>query len=261
MNAGSEFKIDLMEEFPHLDRAPIVEAVIHWRARGRKELQRDGLSDELKSKSGYPTVKTQKEVQLEAEIGPQGASQAQRAHWHGLRLESADSRNIAQFTRNGFVFSRLAPYEDWNRFAEEATRLWQVHVEIAEPVGIERLGVRFINRISPIQLSEVDETLALAPRCPGSLALPIQEFLHRSRFNVPKTPYNISIIQTTQPAGATEIGEIGLILDIDVFTTSTIEMNNQDIDSRLADMRWLKNKAFFNLMTPQAIDQFKGPES
>ena len=35
--SGNVFKIDLSESFEHLPNAPIVEAVIHWRARAEKK--------------------------------------------------------------------------------------------------------------------------------------------------------------------------------------------------------------------------------
>ncbi len=158
MNARPLFKIDLSERFPHLARAPIVEAVIHWRARSEEKLKRDELRQQLVSAlADYPTVKTQHELHLESALGPDGAAVSRRDEWHGFRLESADGRNIAQFTRNGFVFSRVTPYEDWDRFAAEAKRLWQIYVELAKPSEIERLGVRFINRIVPADLNKLDD--------------------------------------------------------------------------------------------------------
>ncbi|MBU0719062.1 MAG: TIGR04255 family protein [Planctomycetes bacterium] len=258
MSLARQFAIDLNESFPHLARAPIVEAVIHWRARGEKALEPGKLLQELKERlPDYPTALPQQEVQLEAQIGPAGAAQAQRARWHGFRLESTDRRYIAQFTRNGFVFSRVTPYEDWDRFLGEAKRLWQIHVELTEPSEIERLGVRFINRVVPVELHKLAEILTLPPQSPGSLTLPIGEFLHRSVYTVPGHPYSVNVIQTSQPPAPPETDAVGLILDIDVFTTATIEPNAAALDARLAEMRWLKNKTFYSLLTPQTIERFK----
>ncbi len=258
MNARPTFTIDSQEAFPHLPGAPIVEAVIHWRARAEKTLERAKLLEEIKARlPDYPTVQLQQEVQFEAQIGTEGASGAQRARWAGFRFESADRRYIAQFTRNGFVFSRVRPYEDWDRFAAEAKRLWQIHVELTEPSEIERLGVRFINRIVPVELDKLGEILTLPPRSPGSLMLPIGEFLHRSLFAVPGQPYRVNVIQASQPSAPPETDALGLILDIDVFTTATIERDPATLDARLAEMRWLKNKTFYSLLTPQTIERFK----
>ena len=261
MNARPTFTIDPAEEFPHLDRAPIVEAVIHWRARSEKSLGREDLLEQLKAKlPDYPNVQSQQEVQLEAQIGPQGAAQAQRARWHGFRFESTDRRYIAQFTRNGFVFSRVTPYEDWDHFVAEAKRLWQIHLDLAEPSEIERLGVRFINRIVPVDLGKLDEILTLPPQSPGGLALPIGEFLHRSLFDVPTHAYRVHVIQTSQPPAPPE-NSPGLIIDIDVSTTTTTELDDAAIDERLVEMRWLKNKTFYALLKDETIERFKETKS
>lgn len=255
MSRVPRLAIDTSESFPHLPGAPIVEAVIHWRARSGKDLQ--GLEAPLRqalAAANYPTMQTQRELQFKAEVGQDGASQSHTDQWLGFRFTSDDGRQIAQFTRNGFVFSRMAPYENWDRFSTEAKRLWKIHADHAVPVEIERLGVRFINRIAPIELNELDRILTLAPGRPRALPLPIQEFLHRTLFAVPGHPYTVNVNQTTSPP-ATE--GPGLILDIDVFTTETMEIDEIAVDHRLSEMRWLKNRAFFSLLTPEAIDRFK----
>lgn len=159
--------------------------------------------------------------------------------------------------RSGFVFSRVKPYENWKAFSDEARRLWQVYANFTEPSEVERLGVRFINRITSVDLSQIDETMELPPRSPGTLTVPIKGFLHRSLFNVPGYPYNVNVIQTTQPPISPESDSLGLILDIDVFTTGTVEMDEQATSDRLSEMRWLKNKMFYSLLTPQTIDRYK----
>jgi len=258
MSIRRGFKIDLSERFPHLAGAPIVEAVIHWRGRSEKELPREEWLEQLKVKlPDYPIVQPQQELQLEAQLGPDGAAQAQRTRWLGFRLESADRRYIAQFTRNGFVFSRVAPYENWDSFAAEAKRLWKIHLELAGPAEIERLGVRFINRIVPVELDKLHEILMQPPESPAALGLPIGEFLHRNLLSVPGYPYRVNAIQTSQPPVPPETDAIGLILDIDVFTTQTTELNAAVVDHQLAEMRWLKNKAFFSLLTKKTIERFE----
>jgi len=257
VNTRHTFQIDLSEHFPHLARAPIVEAVIHWRARSDKTLQREALLDQLKARlPDYPTVNAQHELQLKATFGPERAAHAQSTQWEGFRLESADSRHIAQFTRNGFVFSRLTPYEDWSRFATEAKRLWRIHVELTEPSEIERLGVRFINRIVPVDLDKLGDVLTLPPRYPGDMDIPFQQFLHQTLFDVAGHPYSINVIQTSQPPTPPD-NPLGLIIDIDVFSRTTIDLNDTVVDQRLTEMRCLKNKVFFALITQKALAQFQ----
>lgn len=109
------FKIDLSESFDNLSQAPIVEAVIHWRARHGKKVEPEQLLSVLKEKlPDYPYAQQQQELELEAQMRPGGSAVHQQHMWHGFRFESEDRLYVAQFTRNGLVFSRLKPYEDWD---------------------------------------------------------------------------------------------------------------------------------------------------
>ena len=49
MAAPERFHFNLDEEFPHLPSAPIVEAVIHWRARAEKQWDADSLRNNSSS--------------------------------------------------------------------------------------------------------------------------------------------------------------------------------------------------------------------
>ena len=128
MTQPYKFQINLNEEFENLPNAPIVEAVIHWRARAGKDLEQNVFQDELEnSLPNYSQPQPQRLVEMHAEIGPSGSGLQQHDEWHGFRLETADKLQVAQFTRDGFVFSRLKPYENWAQFEAEAKRLWNIY--------------------------------------------------------------------------------------------------------------------------------------
>ena len=178
----------------------------------------------------------------------------QHHNWLGFRFEDADRLHVAQFTRNGFVFSRLKPYEDWEKFQAEARRLWCIYRELAEPSEVQRLGVRFINFIS-VEPKDVATLLTLPPRSPGAVTLPISAFLHQTMFNIPDHPYELNVVQTLQPPAPPERESFGLILDLDVGTTRVIQFD--EMDNGLLHMQWIKNKAFFSLLTETALERFR----
>ncbi|NMC21715.1 MAG: TIGR04255 family protein [Thermogutta sp.] len=261
MSLSDPLKIDPEERFPRLARAPIVEAVIHWQARAEAALDREALEAYLRERlPEYPLLRPQHEVRLEHELGPSASAIRRSESWQGFRLFSKDERQVAQFTRNGFVFSRLAPYEGWDSFAEEAKRLYRIHAEIAKPSEIERLGVRFINRIVPFDPDSAADYLTVPPSSPQAFRLPIREFLHQSLFDVPNHPYNLNVVQTVQPAPMPHAEGMALILDIDVFTTKPLDLNENTLDQGLTEMRWLKNKAFFTLVTDKVRERCNRPE-
>ncbi|MFL5245107.1 MAG: TIGR04255 family protein [Gemmataceae bacterium] len=253
------FNMDLSKQFPHLAAAPIVEAVIQWNARAQLPFEPDALQKRLESLlPGYPNREPQYHHEflfqgLVAENQPQSTSSHQGG-WHGFRVSTADKHYIAQITRDGLVLSRLHPYEDWQRFSAEALRVWKVYLQLAAPSEVQRLGVRFINRIASARIDTLNEYLNEPPTCP----MPLKDFLYQSTYEVPGQPFLIRVVKTMQAgiSGASE--ESGLILDIDVGTTKAIACDEEALREPLSKMRWLKNKFFFDLLTDSAIESFKG---
>lgn len=254
-------KIDVTETFQHLEHAPIVEAVIEIRTRVESPWEESALRDQLKARlPGYPKVFSQNEFRHELKVKG-GQPPEQLFHdlgWRGLRLQSADGRYIAQFNRDGFVFSRLHPYESWDQFKGEAIRLWKVYGEFAKSQEVQRLGVRFINRIAlPVGEVRLEDYLRVPPQPPGELDLQIMSYFHQDSLSVNGHPYAISIVKTVQPPQGSESDGGGLILDIDVFTTKPFDQRADAIDKRLAEMRWLKNKVFYSSLTKGALEVLK----
>lgn len=253
----TKLTINISERFQHLPRAPIVEAVIDIRARAVTALEEALVKPQLEAKlSGYQFLGSQREIEhgftLEGDKPP--GLMIRDLGWKGLRFQSADKKHIAQFNRDGFVFSRLEPYESWEQLYEEGMRLWSVYIELAQPVEVHRIGLRYINRIQlPPDELRYEDYLEPAPMPPKGLDVPFHGFLHQDTIAVSGHPYAINVIRTIQPPGAPGIQGLGLILDIDAFTTQGFELDEALLEQRLLEMRWLKNKVFFGSVTPNAL--------
>ena len=253
------FQFNLDEQFPHLPSAPVVEAVVHWRARAKEPWEPDSLCEQLVQRlPDYPNCQPQHEMQFEAQfVGDDSATHRREVRLLGFRLISADGRYIVQFNRNGLVFSRLEPYNDWDTFSNEGLRIWTIFLELASPAEIQRLGVRFVNRIPLRKRTLLGRYLSKPPKCLEPLGLPMSRFLYQSIHDVPGHPFQINVTQTIQPPKPPHTEELGLILDIDVFTTQAFDCDQEILKSNLAMMRWLKDKAFFSLLKPKAIQSFQ----
>ncbi len=243
------FQIDLSERFPHLPSAPVVEAVIHWQARAGRTLSLANLQENLTERlPDYPNREPQHLLRFAAH----GSIASQNSDWYGMRVSDPEKRYIAQFTRDGLVFSRLAPYNDWTTFSREARRCWSIFVELAAPSEIQRLGVRFINKISSANLDNLGDYLREPPSRPSNL--PLNGFWYQSSFKVPNRSFEIRVGKMFQPESP--LPQEGLILDIDVVARSPIQCDDAALDRVLPEMRWLKNRIFFDLLTPEAIESF-----
>jgi uncharacterized protein (TIGR04255 family) len=253
--------IDWTKKYPHLSAAPIVEAVIHWQARAERPWNPEELRAELtKHLPEYTKLEAQHQHEilfaLEGSVeGPASSStSSQRVGWHGFRLSTADGLYIAQFVRDGLVFSRLRPYQDWPTFEAEGRRLWRLFIELAAPSQIQRLGVRFINRIPIRAGARAGDYLRDPPTRP--LSLPLKNFLYLSTFDIPDHDFGIDLVKTLQSSGCEGNLTSNLIVDIDVFTKQPMPYDENRIDDRLPRMRTLKNAVFFSLLTDEAIASF-----
>jgi len=253
----SDFKIDLGQAFPHLNKAPILEAVIEIRTRAEAPWEEASITQSLKSQlPDYPGLLSLNQMRQQFTFGAELTPQASTHDlgWSGLRLQSADKLHVAQLKRDGFSFSRLAPYETWEQLEGEANRLWLIYVQLAKPLEVHRLGVRFINKI-PMSLNstKLEDYIQPHPETPNGLDLPFSNFLHRETLIVPGYDYGINLTRTLQ---RTEEGA-GIILDIDVFTTQPSQLDEAERERRLTEMRWLKNKCFFGTITKGALENLQ----
>ena len=249
------------EKFENLPRAPIVEAVIEIRARATKALEETSIRTAIEPKlAGYVFLDSLREFHSEVKLegGKPPIQKVSDAGWKGVRFRSSDEKHIAQFNRDGFVFSRLEPYLTWEELESEGKRLWNIYKDFAQPVEIQRLGLRFINRIKlpPGELL-FEDYIQPAPSSPHGLELPFHGFMHKDTLGVPGHPYAINVIRTIQQLNGGVDGGVALILDIDVFTTQGFDLDNTVLQRRLLEMRWLKNKVFFGSITAKALEMFR----
>ena len=248
---------DVDEKIRPLGNPPIVEAAIHWQARARKPFDLEGWKSGLSERLvGYGTPETihQLQAMLLFQADEPAVSADSKQFVDGLRFTSDDKLHIAQIKRDGVVFSRLKPYENWERFTEAALRIWRIYLDFALPDDIQRLGVRFINQIPLAGFDSLGRVLDAPPTCPANL--PLNEFVYQSTFLVPNQPYAIRVIKLMQPQARGGEKAPGLFVDCDVYSTKPISREPKAIDEALADMRLLKNRIFFSLLTEDILKQF-----
>lgn len=245
--------IDLEEEFPHLPQAPIVEAVLDIRVVLSVTWDEDNLRNKLEQLlPDYPKRDTMQETEIQ--FSPHEGTNLIRNSVHvGLKCQSEDGFNVIQFNKNSFVFSRLNPYENWERFSQEALRLWEIYCELLKPTEIGRIGLRFINRLAirnqrAIELADYYKN---PPESIKGLNWPLAGYLHQDRIQVSDTSYFVNVIKTTQNTQM----DIGLLLDIDVYMDRHLGFDELRVSEHINKMRWIKNKVFFNSLTEKALKE------
>jgi uncharacterized protein (TIGR04255 family) len=253
----NKFTIHPSEEFLHLSKAPIVEAVLDIRANLHKAWNQNEVIDKLKSDlPEYSDIKPQRQYQTFVQTRDNDIPEVRNEDLGmvGVMARTSNEIQITQFQRGGFVFSKLTPYESWNKFLAEALRLWHIYQNLAGVANILRIGVRYINRIEvPANNLEVSDYIRLPVNTIGEMGLIYTGFLYQESLRLPDDPY---LIRTIDLQNNGNTSNIGLILDIDVFTTESTESTDQLL-TRLSFMHHVKNKVFFSSITDKTKELLK----
>lgn len=239
-----------MSEYPHLSSAPIREALVDFRVRLPADFSQEALRVLANSlHSEFPKVGPIHQFHGQIEFGDEGPVAIQKgSQLLGYRLESPTGLDVAQIRIDGFTFSRLAPYESWDRMVEDAWVVWERYVEGLRPLGIERIATRFINRIVLPPSGQLGEVF----RVPlGVSDGRMEAFLFRYQL----APMDgVSAIVSL----ATEEGpDASVILDIDCFVRKSFATDAEVLRLQLPKIRDAKNRVFFRSLTSEAIGRFK----
>jgi len=249
----------LATEHPNLRHAPIREALIDFRVRLGRDPGRGALRDLADSLADeYPQRNPIHEFHGQIGFGDTGVVATQEGGGlHGYRITSRDGLRIAQIRLDGFTFSRLKPYQSWQRMVGDTWPIWERYVSELRPAGVGRVATRFINVLQLPRETSLDRFLAAPPRIPSGLPSSCSAFLFRYVTEA------TSGIAATVSLAAEPFGDprsVSVVLDIDCYMRrefSVTDGNMAGIEEALAELRNRKNDIFFRSVTPKALEMWK----
>jgi uncharacterized protein (TIGR04255 family) len=245
------------QTYPHLAKAPIIEAIIEWRVKLDPNFPVDSLKRAGKILApDYVVVREQRGFQYKVKAGKQLSHTTRDLGIQGYQFRSADKLRVATLKQDGFSFSRLRPYSRWEDVFTEAQRLWKIYREVAEPEEISRLGVRYINRIPlPMPVNDFSQYLRESFTVPPGVPQTLSSLLTRVVVHEPSSGVVVNIIQVIE--GQIVEGTLPFILDIDAYHAKHIDPNLEDFGALFEQLREMKNRVFFATLTESAIEMFK----
>ncbi len=240
----------------HLPRAPITEALIDLRVKLPDETGlarlgefKDAVAD------AYPGSRERRRLHGQLTFSGEDAPvlSAQVEGPDGYILTSADGMQVVQGRLDGFTFSRLKPYENWERLRDSAKSLWMKYRETARPVSVERLAVRYINRLElPLPVGELRHWILTVPEIARGLPQGLDGFVMRLHVRFTDPTGYVNITQTGEPKDYDKV--VPLIFDIDAFRLVDLEPSDQAIWSGFQDLRQIKNMVFFKSVTDKFLE-------
>jgi uncharacterized protein (TIGR04255 family) len=243
----------------HLNNAPIFEAIIDFRVKLvpdfdvtvfkqlKETLRLDYPKDPEESRE-FITALQFRNKELQQILEDKGL--------RGYFFKSGDDKNVAQFRRDGFTFSRLRPYTEWETVRAEAKRLWEMYSAKASPEPVTRIAVRYINQLSiPLPIHDFADYLTAPPAIPKTLPLQdMSQFMTRVVVCDAATDIQANIIQALQKGAKSD--EVTIILDIDVYSQPVGGFEESEIWPTFDKLRELKNRIFFDSITEETARLF-----
>ncbi len=251
-----------MSKVRHLSRAPLTEALINFQVDASDHWKPDTIKPLLVERwAAYPDVQPIRpfELQFVFSIGgkkaaPDPPKPGTSAPPLGFIFKSPST--VLQARRDGFTFSYLSPYTDWETLQSSALSRWADFQQILQPKPLHGLSVRFINRLE-FELEGFASTRYFAAPPP---ALPnnkwkLDSFQQRAIYAPPQSPCIVRV--NTAPAFVSDPSRtVAFMLDIEVALKESFSATDRDLVVTLAEMHDLKNEAFFNLLTEDAIKHY-----
>ena len=243
----------------HLRNAPISEALIDIQFEPHLSLDTlNVFAEAIKSKFDRQTKIWQHT--FGAEFVQEGDSKTSSEQVViGTRFDSDERKHVIQARVNGFTFSKLAPYTNWEEINSAAKEVWDEFLQIAKPVNVTRVAVRYINALSiPLPIGDFSEYFTASPQVPAALPQGISAFLQRVVMIDPKTGSVAAVTQALEePLAGTISSAVTIFLDIDCFQTRQIAPNDDELWAALGVLRDFKNAIFFEHITEKTAELFE----
>jgi len=236
--------------------APITEAVLEVVVLPSEETKMESLlpfHEPIKER--FPKIEQGKEVRGGFKVGVGSASFVEEKPI-GFIFRSHQENKVIQARVNGFAFSKLKPYENWEAFRSEANDLWKSYAEMTKPQKILRISMRYINRIEiPLPMRDFEEYILTRLQIAASLPQAISQFF--IRFEIPNSeiPAMAVIIQTIE--NVTDKNRLPLIFDIDVLRENEYPVDSPEVWIDFEKLHDFKNDIFFSSITEKTKELFR----
>lgn len=247
------------QKYPHLDSAPIIEAILEHRVEPSASLSKDDLEAWGDGMDEFPHKEVVGHLDVKFELSNDNSdlkSLEGAPGFEGWRFISADRQKYVQVQSNRFIFNQSSQYSTGEAFRSAFSPLWKRYLEIAKPNKIQRVGLRCINRIDlPIEKLNFEDYFNFFVMIPEKMPQAISELFLRSVIQDPESVDTKAIVSIgMNPAMiAHESKTFSVFFDIDTikicdYNPGLISLN--EVHEYLGQYR---NRIFYNGLTPKAL--------
>src|ERR1700733_3440329 len=221
---------------------PAVEAIIE--VRFAAPIERDVIDKvPTKLKSEYPLSVPQQAHAAHVNFLQRTATFEESL---GHRLSTHDQTDIIIVTPLTFTSARLAPYLGWEVFGPRAEKNWKNWKQIAGYHQIQKIGVRYKNRIDIPVLEGVsvhlEDYLKFYPEYPKDSFPAMTQFAMQMICPLGVDDCNVQLNVLSIPSPL--LKHASFLFDLDIYKDVNVPQNDDEIWSLIKQIRDQKNRVF-----------------
>jgi uncharacterized protein (TIGR04255 family) len=252
------------KNFPRLKNAPVVEALIDIQV----ELESPPSIEKLKSLIPQTIHSTFPHCE-ERKVFEAGFGQTAKGKFHqnftdlgivGYLLRDSENKKVVQVRLDGFGFSHLQPYSDFESFQNETKVLWSQYKEFAKVGTVTRVALLFINIIDlekeASTLGDFEKVLKTLPKKP--LNTDAEAYSFYSQYQLRKTSEVLTAIVTQHDVKNVRSGSSGFKFQIDASKAFEQNPTEEELWDTVEKLRNFKNEIFFGSLDKKQINKYKG---
>lgn len=192
-------------------------------------------------------------------IEPEKQETISKSHLHnGYTFFNKDKSEVLQIKLDGFAFNFVKKYSGWEDLKGKSLKYWTIFYDFSKNYirGVNRIGVRFINKISLPQTLNLGDYFVMLPILPDVI-LEKEElnrmFIRVSFYNKELNCNTIVTSSTLEMKNSESMFDY--LLDLDSYLIEDFEINA--IWEKIESLRNYKNTLFFSLITEKTLNLFK----
>jgi len=235
-------------------RAPITEAVVELAFNSSPEDKRRSKAFATFRKH-YPNFKEINSKSIEVEVRDDGdAISTKNTLKH--QFSSSDITQLLITSESSLLFAQLAPYQGWDLYKERITRDWATWIKHTGHNEVNRIGMRYINRIDIPATNPVtwyENYVTVYPNLPKIIDPSLS---HSVNIKVllddleSLLTLNSSVVKSPIPE------HIAIVLDFDISRKFKTAPSNDEIYEHIDLARKKKNEIFEACITDKARELF-----
>jgi len=241
--------------------APIVEAVINIQVRFPEgQFERLLPSGDSAFSGDFPQKQEMRLLRMDFQFGPDGlktkSPPMDKGPPAGLKFSSAANDRVLQLRQEGFAYSHMAPYTNWEVFSGEARPLWQRFIDVFQPERVTRLAARYINRLRlPPGEIRLQDYMHFYPETPPAFGS-IQGLMAQVQLPQPSVGQKALALLTLASEPSADPAFQPMVLDIDVFEMVDLSPTDPVVWHQLEALRDKKNELFEAALTERMKETF-----